>query len=193
MIKETFRSVKGTDSFPQRLVPDLLHRFSSSEGYELFPDVTGFFQNVRKSTIWENVSVGVISNSDDRVPNILSSLGLKLSSLRYSETATLQTAAPPKDEDIDFVVLSYDVGHEKPDRQIFDAAKRLSQLSVRDNKSTVFVHVGDDEKKDILAAEKAGWKAIHVGGFGRSSSSISDHGVFVEDLRDVMAKLNPGQ
>lgn len=64
---------------------------------------------------------------------------------------------------MDFVTLSYDVGYEKPDRRIWDAAaKQASAASDGWRK----VHVGDDLEKDVRGAEDAGWKGLHWDGLG---------------------------
>lgn len=64
---------------------------------------------------------------------------------------------------VDFVTLSYDVGHEKPDQRVFDAAFRQAKMVAgarSESDKWVKVHVGDDKKKDVEAAERAGWKGI---------------------------------
>lgn len=122
---------------------------------------------------FSKIVIGVITNSDDRVPDILSSFGLRVGGRRFreappsSDMANVQISAvdhpttdattsgttssltqanitgreqePPSDgkasiddrmrheeeEDINFTCLSYDVGHEKPDRRIFEAAEGM--------------------------------------------------------------------
>ena len=58
-----------------------------------------------------------------------------------------------EDNDIQFIVMSYDVGFEKPDPRIFKAAENLMLASD-------FIHVGDDPVKDIFGASESGWKCI---------------------------------
>src|SRR6185436_16098425 len=85
---------------------------------------------------WET-RVGIVTNSDDRVPGILESFGLRIGPGRCADPGGGGEAEPhggvasgEGDEDgsgfdVDFVALSYDVGVEKPDRRIFDAAREL--------------------------------------------------------------------
>lgn len=62
---------------------------------------------------------------------------------------------------ISFTVLSYDVGAEKPSREIFDAARTIALgYSGWEESETDFVHVGDDFEKDVKGARQAGWDAI---------------------------------
>lgn len=116
--------------------------------------------------------VGVITNSDDRVPDVLSSLGLNVHHLRYGDPAEkcsdvahtqCQTA------DIDFVIMSYDVGFEKPHRKIFDAATDMleNMLSAEGVAKPALddwtlLYVGDEPEKDAKGALDAGWDAILV-------------------------------
>ena len=62
------------------------------------------------------------------------------------------------EEDINFVVTSYDVGHGKPTRDMFDAAADLASVSPA--QGDWCMHVGDDLDKDFKAAESAGWEGI---------------------------------
>ena len=66
-------------------MPTLLHRFWSNEGYTLYPDVQPLIQKLQnhyKSTNGQ-MAVGVITNSDPRVPDVLSSLGLRVSTVPW--------------------------------------------------------------------------------------------------------------
>jgi FMN phosphatase YigB (HAD superfamily) len=79
---------------------------------------------------------------------------------------------------VDFTVLSYDVGAEKPDGRIFGAAEEmLGSLLRREDASSSSssssshdasaegwskVYVGDEYEKDVVGATRAGWKAVLV-------------------------------
>lgn len=112
------------------------------------------------------VVVGVVTNSDHRVPGILTSLGLRVGPLRYGEDAS-RTSSTGEAHDVDFVVMSYDVGCEKPDTRMFRAAEELlmklpaaegTELSAWER-----IYVGDEYAKDVVGATGAGWKAVLVG------------------------------
>lgn len=109
------------------------------------------------------IVVGVITNSDDRVPDILKSLGVKISPLRYPSKEKLESR---EKFDIHFSVMSYDVGHEKPRWEMFDAAEDMlhSVLGVTsrdvDRYDWCRVHVGDDYDKDIDGAIASGWTGV---------------------------------
>jgi beta-phosphoglucomutase-like phosphatase (HAD superfamily) len=103
-----------------------------------------------------DITVGVITNSDDRIPGILSSLGLNVGSPRHGMGLSSQNSN--SEEDINFVVMSYDVGHEKPAREIFDAARALAGASP--TQGNWCLHVGDDLDKDYKGAKAADWESV---------------------------------
>jgi FMN phosphatase YigB (HAD superfamily) len=163
------------------LAPTLLHRFSSREGYKAEPQVVASVKALRaehdgckKSDWFEQIVVGVITNSDDRVPDILSSLGFDVSPLRYGTAFDLATVAETqRSHDIDFHCMSYDVGVEKPDKRVFEAAEMMlaQVLETREGRgpdepladaaaSWKKLYVGDEFAKDVVGAQNAGWKSI---------------------------------
>ncbi|KAJ4350190.1 uncharacterized protein N0V89_008811 [Didymosphaeria variabile] len=171
VIRGTFLPfLKPQQEVPDALISELLKRYSSSEGYKLFPDAKALFDILRQAQNqassenpwkWDRTVVGVISNSDDRVPSVLSSLGLNVASRRVG--STIQHVAVS--EDISFVVHSYDVGYEKPDSRIFNAATDIlaaSSASLGSIDDYKRLYVGDSLNHDYIGAEKAGWHAVLI-------------------------------
>jgi len=165
----------SNQKIPQELYSDLLTRFSTKEGYTMYPDVLPFFSMLReiktqrtqeKLWNWDTTIVGVITNSDDRVPGVLESFGLEIGPRRGTSDAKSFSV----DDDVNFVVLSYDIGFEKPHPQIFDAAKQLLQDIMADKNGSQScspsdfetLYVGDDLEKDYFGARAAGWNAIYL-------------------------------
>lgn len=155
------------------MVDELLTRFSTKEGYDLSADVKPFFQMLRNKSstdavepwTWDKTVVGIITNSDDRVPGILESFGLKVGPRRVG-TADARTAAAALEDDISFVVLSYDVGVTKPEREIYDAAVTALKETLAGTDDGLEVddfeklYVGDSVLNDFLGAKRAGWNAL---------------------------------
>lgn len=115
--------------------------------------------------------VGVITNSDDRVPDVLSSLGLRVNHLRHGSKIEGERVKGGEDEvkDIDFAIMSYDVGFEKPHRRIFDAATDMLKVILTaegqhapDLEGWDLVYVGDEMEKDAVGSTAAGWNAVIV-------------------------------
>ncbi|PYH76504.1 putative haloacid dehalogenase-like hydrolase [Aspergillus uvarum CBS 121591] len=187
-----------TDStLPDGLVQHLLDRFACRDGYVLDANADAFFTRLRhlKSTKtrlgpFDRVVVGVVSNSDDRVPAVLESLGLRVGMCRADQDVS-STQLPgfeirgPRDKglvnchksdetvyDLDLVITSYEAGAEKPSPIIFEVARRQAMKLVgaseedrhgSDGRSNwTCVHVGDDYDKDYRAAIDAGWKAFYI-------------------------------
>ena len=68
--------------------------------------------------------------------------------------------------DIDMHCLSYDVGHAKPDRKIFNAAAGLARTlvpSMEKGNAWVKVYVGDEFGADVVGGLRAGWNVVLVG------------------------------
>ena len=174
VIMKTFTPLVPTiDKLPDRLVPDLLRHFSSNEGYAIYPDVLPLFRRLRRlkncrnedEWPWQRTVVGVITNSDDRIPGILESFGLKVGPMRFRSGDRLR-ASDVEEYDVNFIVLSYDVGYEKPNKEIFEAADQVLEdvLIGSGAEAADFdkVFVGDDMEKDAQAASKAGWYGMLV-------------------------------
>ncbi|KAF2457758.1 hypothetical protein BDY21DRAFT_390454 [Lineolata rhizophorae] len=206
VITSTFRpfTTPSVPVVPAPLCHDLMTRFSSAAGYKPYPDVLPFFASLRAMRAeaalhpaaagsvaatptarrlgwrWDRTVVGVVTNSDDRVPSILASLGVSVAGRRAGAAGASPAAAPGRrqcdggaGEDVEFVVLSYDVGFEKPDREIFDAATHMLAETLASSSSSSSrtaqeydvadfekLYVGDELKKDVLGAKDAGWNAI---------------------------------
>jgi FMN phosphatase YigB (HAD superfamily) len=71
-----------------------------------------------------------------------------------------------REDDVSFVVLSYDVGFEKPDRRMFDSAVSMLQKTLAGNEDGLVaddfekLYIGDEVEKDYVGAEAAGWRSI---------------------------------
>lgn len=195
---------------PEGMVERLLDRFAGRDGYALYEDVMPFFERLKRLKldagvgIFDRIVVGVISNSDDRVPAVLKSLGLTVGDVRADQERSsmdlpgfeertrmdedakgLSSALSSSSEtiepvnDIDMVITSYEAGEEKPQRLIFDVAKRQAQRMVASMHAQpesisfdqwICVHVGDDYKKDYRGAIDAGWDSFFL-----AREPIGDH------------------
>ena len=230
IITNTFKPLlKDDEKMPAELAPKLLHRFWSKEGYELQPGASEALQYLHEpsespSKKFDQIVVGVITNSDPRVPDVLSSLGLNISPLRYGTLAPERGEEGEADEnseqcgskrgpdamstpedrgdakktrvdsntlqkyDVDFSVMSYDVGHEKPNVKIFRAAETMLDAALtaqgdtftsRDSKAWEKIYVGDEYDKDIVGAQNAKWKAVLI-----SEEPVDDDETGVKWLED---------
>jgi putative hydrolase of the HAD superfamily len=109
----------------------LFEEFSHAHRYALFPEVESVLQELES----RGHRLGIISNWDARLRPLL--IELQLDS-RFSP-----------------IVISCETGFEKPDRRIFEAARRQSGAGERDK----LVHVGDHPIEDVQAGRDAGFDA----------------------------------
>ncbi|KAF8263527.1 HAD-like protein [Lactarius quietus] len=150
------------------IVPALMKRFSSREGYRLFDDTLETLRTFRAM----GVRTGLITNADARMVLVLEDLGVAeyLSPVLISETERV----------------------EKPSISIFLAAcarGRVTQVET--------LHVGDDLKSDCLGAENAGLHSLLLRRTGPEGDHERENGEVdlrtikglnvVNDLYDVVA------
>ncbi|KAH7329582.1 HAD-like domain-containing protein [Stachybotrys elegans] len=166
VIHKTFTPLLAKDQpLPEDLAPRLLHRFSSRDGYDAEPNLVSALKALKRQTAhqrFDKIIVGVITNSDDRVPDVLSSFGVN-------------------SFDIDFHCMSYDVGVEKPEKLIFSAAEGMLSkiIAVREGKTPAEggsdvgawqkVYVGDEYAKDVVGAANAGWNPVLLDSEGNTA------------------------
>ncbi|KAF8070532.1 HAD-like domain-containing protein [Lyophyllum atratum] len=127
-----------TASLPE-IVPRLLRRFSSKEGYRAFDDAIPALQALRDEL---KVHTAVVSNADSRIRLVLQDLGFPAS--------------------LDSIILSEEVGLEKPSPEIF--LRALSSVNSKRPRSLVdtgqCLHVGDEIDSDYDGALAAGMKSL---------------------------------
>ncbi|GAB5589809.1 hypothetical protein Unana1_04709 [Umbelopsis nana] len=111
-------------------------RFTSADGYEVFSDVFSTLKELKS----RNITLGVVSNSDERVAQVLESLKL--------------------DSYFDFVLTSSMARCEKPAREIFDQALQLGSKGSTAIQASQALHIGDDVKRDYFGARNAGWHSL---------------------------------
>lgn len=106
------------------------------------------------------LSIGVISNFDPRLNNILNNVKLN---------------------NFDFVLTSYEIGYIKPDKRIF---KHAIDKWGKDLQPSECLHIGDDVEKDYEGARGAGWHAVLVSSHLQSEIPPAPEHVFksLDDL-----------
>lgn len=112
---------------------ELFHRFGTAEPWEVYPEVPGVLAELRGA----GLRLGVVSNWDTRLPDLLERLGIS--------------------GVFDVVVCSSEVGVEKPDRRIFLQAATRLRIS-----PGAALHIGDGRLEDVEGALGAGMRALHL-------------------------------
>jgi len=145
---ERMCELKGAPPPSRFAAAELFHRFTTADGKLEHVDEIGVLAELRR----QGLSLGVISNWDHRLPEVLANLGLA--------------------SFFDAVVYSSKAGAEKPDARIFH--QTLEELGVE---PPAALHVGDGRLEDVEGAVAAGMLALHLtrtsgGGDLRDLSSL---------------------
>ncbi|KAK6527975.1 hypothetical protein TWF281_009234 [Arthrobotrys megalospora] len=203
--------IPPTTPFPKTLAESLWTHFSTSAAYSILPGTLPFLwiikdlktlaNNTRNGiTDWKfrTITIGVISNSDDRVIDVLNSMDIAtshrvtsldgevteipLKSLKHKQTfrelerrlkstnkKLFKKVAKAREEvmrgnqAMDFVVTSCRLGVAKPQKGIFEAARKAAERLVAEMyggkeaaKGWEWYHVGDNPKEDVVGAYEAG-------------------------------------
>jgi putative hydrolase of the HAD superfamily len=120
---------------------ELYDRFAQPDAWEVYPDTVPALEALQA----RGVRLAVVSNWDERLPELLEGLGLA--------------------GRLDAVVRSSEVGYEKPDPRIFFAA--LDRLGLADDDPEGIIHVGDRLKEDVEGAANVGMRAVLIDRRGR--------------------------
>ena len=123
---------------------ELFARFGRADAWEVYPDVPDTLSTLRG----RGLRLGVISNWDHRLPDLLDQLRLG----GFFETVVYSSAA----------------GVEKPDPRIFETA--LRDLGIPAGEA---LHVGDGRLEDVEGAQAVGMRALHLTR-GRGTGDLRD-------------------
>lgn len=112
---------------------DIYKEFGNSKWWQIYPDVVPALKKIRNA----GIRIGVISNWDIRLSEILMSLDLE--------------------KVLDFIVSSAVIAKTKPDPAIFEAAAKRSGALPSET-----VHVGDNYYADVMGARTIGMHPVLI-------------------------------
>ncbi|TMW49559.1 hypothetical protein DOY81_005347 [Sarcophaga bullata] len=117
----------------KELSNELLRIYRTNECWQHVSGAQELVQSVRKA----NKKVGVISNFDPSLVEVLKEMNI------YDK--------------FDFILTSYEAGHQKPDKSIFDQALDMYKFKPHEA-----LHIGNMYNIDYLGARNAGWSSLLV-------------------------------
>jgi putative hydrolase of the HAD superfamily len=127
----------GVDTRSEEVVSELSKSFGAlvtdEEKWKDYPDTRPLLEDLCR----RDIEVGLISNATNLARKVLRRLDLE----KY----------------FDPIVISSEIGHRKPSREIFDEA--LDRAGAAPSRS---IYIGDKPAVDVLGAKKAGMNAILV-------------------------------
>ena len=138
LVRKTFAEKAGL--LPEPFFHDLYQQFGQSSAWTVFSDVLPAFDWLAS----RDIRLAVISNWDDRLHGILRGLRLR----KY----------------LDIVLVSREVGFNKPSPVIFEEALRKLGLPPES-----VLHVGDNRGEDLDGARAAGLHGLELVRAGRHS------------------------
>lgn len=152
IVKESISTLSPQPKDFDALFLDLWNEFGKGHRWKPEPTAKETLTQLRK----RGYLTAVLSNWDSRVHKVLAETGF----------------APL----LDHVFISSEIGHEKPDRQIFSHCESILDLQPQQ-----ILHIGDSLQHDIEGARAAGWNAIrivdeetHTGNGYRSITRLSE-------------------
>ena len=165
LVKKTF-SIEGEKISHKQLdciSNHLYDIYKNNVCWELVPGALTLLKLLRE----KGITVGVISNFDERLESVLCSYDL------YPY--------------FNFVLASFIVQVAKPERKIFDLALNYVPCI----QSLDALHIGDDYKLDYEAAKNAGWNALLVCDKTRKETLPKDinHEEVVENISEIESHI----
>lgn len=126
LVNQTFEGQPKVSFFPE-----LYQAFADPSAWRVYDDVRPCLERMKQS----GIKLGIISNWDERLRPLLTALDLE----RY----------------FDVIVISSEIGHHKPEPEIFRAA--ASRLMTPAN---AILHIGDSRREDFDGARAAGFQSL---------------------------------
>ncbi|KAG8286135.1 rhythmically expressed gene 2 protein-like [Homalodisca vitripennis] len=118
-----------------RVSADLIEVYKTKECWKMTEGSQTLLEKLRS----KGLRLGVISNYDPRLEDILNNLNIH----KY----------------FNFVLTSYSAKCQKPDPAIFKIVEQMN----KDLKKKEILHIGDNPKLDYLGAKEAGWNSLLIG------------------------------
>lgn len=147
-----------------KIANQLIEDYKTEQCWEIYDNVGKLLKDIKK----HQLVVGIISNFDPRINNVLESL---------------------KIEEVDLVVTSYQVGHQKPDPEIFNVAlEKANELAKEKILPENCLHIGNHPIKDYQGARNANWKSALVSFEDHSNAHL--YNPIFEDINQFYEHLN---
>ena len=142
-----------------KLTSQLYDDFCTAENWQVFPEVYHVLLELNKL----GVTIGIVSNFDERLNIILENLDLK----NY----------------FDFVICSRELGHAKPDMKIFETALNIAGVSSKNS-----LHIGDNVELDFQPATTVGMNALLINRTSNQEEKVNSK-YQVISLCEVLSRL----
>lgn len=138
IVHDTFKDsvINVKDKQLDTIAQQLIHIYKTSTCWQHCHGALNLLSYIRS----KDIPMGIISNFDPRLNEMLSNVKLK--------------------HFFNFVLTSYEFGAEKPDKMIFEGAMSVSKIN--NLKPDECLHIGDKPLLDYYGAKNSGWHAILI-------------------------------
>lgn len=157
VVEETFREAGCDDANVDKIAQHLFVHFASGKGWEILPEAVSTLTKLAE----RGVTIGVVSNFDERLERILTHLALR--------------------HFFKFVICSAVVKCQKPNEDIFKLALKAGNC-----KPEAALHIGDNVFTDYEGATKAGMKAVLYWNKSKAVPETVNSNNVVHNLSDVL-------
>ncbi|XP_009559007.1 haloacid dehalogenase-like hydrolase domain-containing protein 3 [Cuculus canorus] len=164
VVKQTFRlSGVHEDRVLTLVAENLYHDYCSAHNWEVLPGAS----ETLSQCCQRGFRMGVVSNFDNRLENILSQCNLR--------------------HHFEFILTSEAAGFAKPDKRIFEKALRLGGVPPEQ-----VAHIGDDYTRDYRAARTVGMHGflLQAAGQGKKLEVPPEH--VLPTLNHLLALIEKG-
>jgi len=163
LVKGTFKDALGEkydEEKVSKIASELYSHYHSPKPYQVLDDGLFSLQKIKEM----GLEIGVISNFDNRLHDIIHSTGLS--------------------KFVNFVITAEDAKSSKPEPEIFDFA--LERSGLKDVEPREVLHVGDDMDKDYHGARGVGWNSVLVDRWGVGYTLVQEEHV-VQNISDIFS------
>lgn len=161
LVKKCFIHAGHTDDDKLNQVSSHLYiHFKTAKAWEVLPGAVHILQAIKD----KGLSLGVISNFDERLDKILMTLALR----HY----------------FDFVLASQEVKLAKPDREIFERAMIVGKVD-----ADSILHIGDNEQNDYWGARNAGCHSLLLAKNKSEVKNGVDKNHVISNLEEILNHL----
>ncbi len=148
-----------------KIADQLIEKYKTSDCWEIYENVGKLLNDIKKL----DITIGIISNFDPRINNVLESLNI---------------------QEIDLVITSYQVGFEKPHPEIFNFTVRKANEILKDKiLPENCLHIGNHPIKDYQGARNVNWKSALVS-FDDHNNGSPPYSPIFQDINEFYDQLH---
>ncbi len=157
IVSESISQLSPQPTNFESLFHDLWNEFSHGHRWRPAPTAAETLETLRQ----RGYTTALLTNWDQRVRRVVAETGFS--------------------DRFDHLFVSSEIGHEKPDRGIFEYCEKALGLAPEQ-----ILHIGDSLQHDIAGAQAAGWHAIRI---SDESEAHSEQYRSIRSLKELLSLI----